>query len=75
LAAYSRFPVVACKRCWTSYKSRIDRRYSIFPVEYLIEPRPLEQISREYREHSFVWAAVLLSRHWTRLASCRKTWT
>src|SRR5882724_3890346 len=32
--------------------SRIDRRYSIFPVEYLIEPRPLEQISREYREHS-----------------------
>jgi alkylresorcinol/alkylpyrone synthase len=31
--------------------SRIDRRYSIFPVEYLIEPRPLEQISREYREH------------------------
>ncbi len=32
--------------------SEIDRRYSIFPVEYLIEPRPLEQISREYREHS-----------------------
>jgi alkylresorcinol/alkylpyrone synthase len=32
--------------------SRIDRRYSIFPVEYLIEPRPLEQISREYRDHS-----------------------
>jgi alkylresorcinol/alkylpyrone synthase len=32
--------------------SRIDRRYSIFPVEYLIEPRPLEQISREYREYS-----------------------
>lgn len=32
--------------------SRIERRYSIFPVEYLIEPRPLEQISREYRDHS-----------------------
>jgi len=32
--------------------SEIDRRYSIFPVEYLIEPRPLEQISREYRDHS-----------------------
>jgi alkylresorcinol/alkylpyrone synthase len=32
--------------------SRIDRRYSIFPLEYLIEPRPLEQISREYRDHS-----------------------
>lgn len=32
--------------------SRIDRRYSIFPVEYFIEPRPLEQISKEYRDHS-----------------------
>jgi len=32
--------------------SRIDRRYSIFPVEYFVEPRPLEQISREYRDHS-----------------------
>jgi alkylresorcinol/alkylpyrone synthase len=32
--------------------SRIARRYSIFPVEYLIQPRPLEQISREYRNHS-----------------------
>lgn len=32
--------------------SQIERRYSIFPVEYLIEPRPLEQISKEYRDHS-----------------------
>lgn len=32
--------------------SKIDRRYAIFPVDYLIEPRPLEQISREYREHA-----------------------
>lgn len=32
--------------------SRIERRHSIFPVEYLIQPRPLEQISREYRDHS-----------------------
>ena len=32
--------------------SQIERRYSIFPVEYLIEPRPLEQISREYRDYS-----------------------
>jgi alkylresorcinol/alkylpyrone synthase len=32
--------------------SRIERRYSIFPVEYFIEPRPLEQISREYRDHA-----------------------
>ena len=32
--------------------SRIERRYSIFPVDYLIEPRPLERISREYRDYS-----------------------
>ena len=32
--------------------SEIERRYSIFPIEYLIEPRPLEQISREYRDHA-----------------------
>jgi alkylresorcinol/alkylpyrone synthase len=32
--------------------SSIERRYSIFPVDYLIEPRPLEQISREYRDHA-----------------------
>jgi len=32
--------------------SRIDRRYAILPVNHLIEPRPLAQISREYREHA-----------------------
>src|SRR5580692_341088 len=32
--------------------SRIDRRYTIFPVDYLIEPRPLAQINNEYREHA-----------------------
>jgi alkylresorcinol/alkylpyrone synthase len=32
--------------------SRIERRYSIFPIEYLIEPRSLEQTSREYRDYS-----------------------
>src|SRR6185295_20339448 len=32
--------------------SQIERRYSIFPVEYLIEPRSIEQTGREYREHS-----------------------
>jgi alkylresorcinol/alkylpyrone synthase len=37
--------------------SRIDRRYTIFPVDYLIEPRPLAQITGEYREH-----AIVLSR-------------
>lgn len=32
--------------------SRIDRRYCIFPVEYFVEPRPLRQITAEYREHA-----------------------
>src|SRR5688572_28388623 len=32
--------------------SQIDRRYSIFPVDYLIEPRSLKQTTQEYREHS-----------------------
>ena len=32
--------------------SQIDRRYAVFPMDYLIEPRPLRQISREYREQS-----------------------
>jgi alkylresorcinol/alkylpyrone synthase len=30
--------------------SQIDQRHSIFPVDYIIEPRPLAQINREYRE-------------------------
>ncbi len=37
--------------------SKIDRRYSIFPVDYLIEPRPLAQTSLEYREHAISLAA------------------
>lgn len=36
--------------------SKVDRRYSIFPVDYLIEPRPLEQTTREYREHGILLA-------------------
>jgi alkylresorcinol/alkylpyrone synthase len=36
--------------------SKVDRRYSIFPVDYLIEPRPLAQTTREYREHSILLA-------------------
>ncbi len=32
--------------------SKIDRRYAIFPVDYLIEPRPLTKTSQEYREHA-----------------------
>ena len=32
--------------------SQVKRRYCIHPVEYIIEPRPLSQISREYQEHA-----------------------
>lgn len=32
--------------------TRVDKRYSIFPLDYFIEPRPLAQLSAEYREHS-----------------------
>ncbi len=37
--------------------SQVRRRYCIHPVDYIIQPRPLSQISREYQEH-----AVLLGR-------------
>jgi alkylresorcinol/alkylpyrone synthase len=30
--------------------SRIDQRHSVFPVDYIVEPRPLSQINAEYRE-------------------------
>lgn len=30
--------------------SQIDQRHSVFPVDYIIEPRPLSQINTEYRE-------------------------
>jgi alkylresorcinol/alkylpyrone synthase len=32
--------------------ARIEKRYSIFPFDYFIEPRPLSQITREYSEHA-----------------------
>jgi alkylresorcinol/alkylpyrone synthase len=32
--------------------SRIERRYSLFPVEYLVKPRSLTQKNSEYREHA-----------------------
>jgi alkylresorcinol/alkylpyrone synthase len=37
--------------------SRIERRYSLFPVDYLVQPRSLTQTNSEYREH-----AIALSR-------------
>src|SRR6202030_1711507 len=36
--------------------SRIDRRYSLFPVDYLVETRSLTQRNSEYREHAIVLA-------------------
>ena len=30
--------------------SQIDQRHSVFPVDYIVEPRPLSQINAEYRE-------------------------
>jgi len=30
--------------------SRIDQRHSVFPVDYIVEPRSLAQINAEYRE-------------------------
>jgi alkylresorcinol/alkylpyrone synthase len=32
--------------------AKVERRYLIFPAEYSIEPRSLEQTSKEYLEHS-----------------------
>ncbi len=32
--------------------AQVKQRYSIFPIDYIIEPRSLAQISREYQEHS-----------------------
>jgi alkylresorcinol/alkylpyrone synthase len=36
--------------------SRIERRYSLFPVEYLVETRSLTQRNSEYREHAITLA-------------------
>ena len=30
--------------------SQIDQRHSVFPVDYIIEPRPLSHFNTEYRE-------------------------
>jgi alkylresorcinol/alkylpyrone synthase len=32
--------------------SQVKQRYCIHPVDYIVRPRPLAQISREYQEHS-----------------------
>src|ERR1700722_18677723 len=32
--------------------AKVDRRYLIFPADYTIEPRSLEQTTKEYQEHA-----------------------
>lgn len=32
--------------------TQVERRYCIHPVEYIVQPRPLERISEEYKEHA-----------------------
>lgn len=32
--------------------SQVKQRYCIHPVEYIVQPRPLSQISKEYAEHA-----------------------
>jgi alkylresorcinol/alkylpyrone synthase len=50
------FPMLGDARTGTMLEvienAKIDRRYFIFPIDYTVEPRPLQQTSREYLEHS-----------------------
>src|ERR1039457_3121540 len=32
--------------------AKVDRRYFIFPADYTVEPRSLEQTTKEYQEHA-----------------------
>ena len=32
--------------------AQVHQRHSIFPVEYIVEPRPLSHKSRDYEEHA-----------------------
>ena len=32
--------------------AQVRNRYAVFPVDYIVQPRSLEQISREYQEHA-----------------------
>jgi alkylresorcinol/alkylpyrone synthase len=36
--------------------AKIEQRYCVFPVDYLIEPRPLSKITSEYQEHAVALA-------------------
>ena len=42
--------------------AKIDRRHSILPVDELIEPRPLGETSRLYREHALALGRCVAQR-------------
>ena len=46
--------------------AQVQRRYSIFPIDYTIEPRPLWQTNNEYIEH-----AIKLGREAAEKCLCR----
>jgi alkylresorcinol/alkylpyrone synthase len=46
--------------------AQVQRRYSIFPIDYTIEPRPLQQTNNEYIEH-----AIKLGREAAEKCLCR----
>lgn len=42
--------------------SQIDQRHSVFPVDYIVEPRSLSQINAEYRENAVELGVEVASR-------------
>lgn len=42
--------------------SQVKRRYCIHPVDHIIQPRPLSQISREYQEHALLLGQEVATR-------------
>jgi predicted naringenin-chalcone synthase len=32
--------------------AQVHQRYSIFPIDYTVEPRPLSKTNQEYMEHA-----------------------
>ena len=43
--------------------AQVHQRHSIFPIEYLVEPRPLAQTSQEYQEHAVRLGQQAAVRH------------
>jgi alkylresorcinol/alkylpyrone synthase len=46
--------------------AQVQRRYAIFPIDYTVEPRPLQQTNNEYIEH-----AIKLGREAAEKCLCR----